>query len=684
MEVPVQLEPLLNSLPIQNPAGNLNRCLSHWINLTKNNFIINIIRNGYSMQFSSPPVLYDSVISNPKSSVKVQALAGEIQKHVASGAISPVTPSDSQFVWRVFTVPKNQGGFRMIIDLKPLNTHITKAHFRMEDREYIKSLIAPDDFMVSIDLKDAFFAIPLHRDSKKYVVFEFDNQRYQYNVLPFGLSSSPRIFSKVIKSAIAFLRSRGLKISFYLDDIFIANSSFDDLLHNLHVTLELLSNLGYTINKKKSNFIPSKTLKHLGFQWDSASMIVALPQEKIFKMKRLASKLLFSSCTVRALASFIGLLVSFNFAFYFAPLYYRLLQFCLLDHLKAPHSWEDQVSLSVEARSEVEWWWKCSPTEISPSPLTEFKPEISLFCDASLSGWGSTLSTGESTSGSWSEQESDFHINGLELKAITLSLLSFSKLLRDRKVLIHSDNKTAVFYLNKMGGTHSRTLCSLALRTWEVLRENNILARAVYIPGMDNISADFNSRVKLLHEYSISVETFSLLESFLNFNCSVDLFASRLNRKCNLYVSWKPDPFAFKVDAFSFPWPSCPYMFPPIPMISRCLEKFLQDRVSLGLLLTPAWSTLPSLPLILESLVDDPIFIPSSHLLGSLPTRHPFDLMGWCISANSAASADYQKKLRMRCSRVFPNQLYVHTSDTGNSLLTGLGEKGINVRFLSP
>ena len=96
--------------------------------------------------------------------------------------------------------------------------------------------------MVSIDLRDAFFSIPIHEDSKRFTCFEVGGVRYCYNVLPFGFSSSPRIFSKVLKVVISHLRARGIKISFYLDDIFICNADWNSLKAHLEYTMTLLEN----------------------------------------------------------------------------------------------------------------------------------------------------------------------------------------------------------------------------------------------------------------------------------------------------------------------------------------------------------------------------------------------------------------------------------------------------------
>ena len=136
--------------------------------------------------------------------------------------------------------------------------------FKMESIKDIKTLINRNAFMCSIDLTDAFFSIPLHDESRKFVTFEFDGHRYSFNVLPFGMNSSPRIFSKVLRLGIIHLRSLNIKVTQYYDDIFLCAASSSVLETIVHVIV-LLRNLGFHINFEKSSLVPSHTLLHLGY-----------------------------------------------------------------------------------------------------------------------------------------------------------------------------------------------------------------------------------------------------------------------------------------------------------------------------------------------------------------------------------------------------------------------------------
>ena len=569
-------------------AGNISRYLENWQKITSNNFILRIIKEGYKIQFDKNPEFPNSVISNPVSETKKLALEGEIARHLKSGAISKIQSKNDQLLSRVFTVPKPNGKVRMIIDLSMLNTQINHVHFKMEGLNSVKSIIHPSDFMSSIDLSDAFFSIPIHQESRKYLCFEFSGQRYQFNVLPFGMTSSPRIFTKILKPVIIYLRNLGIKIVSYLDDIFLCASTPTILSSNIKTALKLLCDLGFYPNYNKSNLIPSKKLFHLGFNWNSYDMTLSIPKEKVTKANDSASALLNNQPTLRSISAFIGLLNSFCPAFPYAPLYFRNLQFLQIEKIQSGLPWDSLVSLDPPSITNLEWWKDCK-FPLTSSPLHEIPFDVTLYTDASLSGWAGVLSTGSTVSGQWSSEESKLHINYLELKAILICFKSLTYLLENKNIQICCDNFSAVSFINKKGGTHSKLLCQLTLEFWSYLINNNITCSATHIPGSENNIADHFSRYSVSsHEYSLGKDSFDSIISLFNFRPSIDLFATRHNFKVEKFVSWQFDHLAYKTNAFSFQWPNNSYLFPPINLISKCIQKIINDKLENALLITPA------------------------------------------------------------------------------------------------
>ena len=81
----------------------------------------------------------------------------------------PPPPPQKGFISRMFLVPKKDGSYRPIIDLRQLNKFIRWEHFKMEGIHLVKDLLRQGDWMVKLDLKDAYFAVPIHQEYQQYL-----------------------------------------------------------------------------------------------------------------------------------------------------------------------------------------------------------------------------------------------------------------------------------------------------------------------------------------------------------------------------------------------------------------------------------------------------------------------------------------------------------------------------------
>ena len=120
-------------------------------------------------------------------------------------------------------------------------------------------------FMASVDLKDAFYTVPIHPFHQKYLKFCFDGTSYQHTCLPNGLASVPRIFTKLLKPVYATLHSMGHLNSGYIDDSHLQGDTVEDCQQNVGDTVTLFKRLGFFIHPEKSVFVPTQRLTFLGF-----------------------------------------------------------------------------------------------------------------------------------------------------------------------------------------------------------------------------------------------------------------------------------------------------------------------------------------------------------------------------------------------------------------------------------
>lgn len=539
------------------------------------------------------------------------------------GAISKNLPSKNNFLSPYFLATKPSGKKRFILNLKNLNNHILAPHFKLEDAKTVSKLLSKNCYLCSIDLQDAYFLLPIHCQYKKYLCFEFRNFHYQFNCLPFGLNIAPYIFTKLFKPVVSYLRLKGIFLVVYLDDILIIASSKSKCQKDTKTVMKLLKKLGFLINKEKSNLLPSQKIKYLGFIYNTVTMTRSLPQKKINSLEKIIKNLLKKSqVKIRDFARLVGSLVAACPAIKYGWMHMKALERNKYLGLKNNNkNYDKHMFISNASKLELKWWLTHLNND-QDIKVRDFALEI--YTDASTSGWGA-FCNGEKIHGFWDEREKQMHINCLEIKAAFYGLKSFTKKNRNIRVLLRIDNTTAISCINKGGSIKFLELNRVTKLLWDWCESRKLQIFASYIPSGENIEADTESRsLSVESEYELNdLEFKKIVYKFGVPN--IDLFATKLNSKCEKYVSWFPDPDSVSVDAFTLKWSKLFfYAFPPFQIISKVLEKIKQDRAT-GILVVPLWTAQPWFPLFNELLVEDTlIFLPRKDLLISpFRNEHP-------------------------------------------------------------
>ena len=198
---------------------------SNWRNLISDPWVLETIA-GYHLEFESVPIQLSLPRRPSFKEAKVQLTDEEVDKILNKGAIQIAPPCHEEFLSNLFLVPKKTGDMRPVINLKPLNKFVQKIHFKIENIQMASNFIARGDSTISIDLKDAYFSVPVFPPHQKYLRFMWKDQRYKFTCLPFGYSLAPRVFAKIFKPIVARLRLNGLRIVIFLDDILLVSTSY--------------------------------------------------------------------------------------------------------------------------------------------------------------------------------------------------------------------------------------------------------------------------------------------------------------------------------------------------------------------------------------------------------------------------------------------------------------------------
>ena len=476
-----------------------------WAQIGASAVVLNWVAEGVPIPFDSEPE--PRVFANPKFSDAENAfLKHELLLLEARGVVKRVKETP-HCVSPLKVVPKPNGKFRLICDLRYVNSHCNTPRFSSECVEILPELVRGGELAVTLDLRYGFYHFSIKPEFQKYLGFEYNGSWWVWCCLPFGLQCSPFYFHKCIRSVVEYLRDvHSLSLMAYVDDFFLCSSK-EKSQHDLRVLLDTLDELGLSVNVEKSCLTPSECVTYLGFEIHCASStrqpIITVPKSKIRKLKQDVSRALKRpSISARLLARIAGRCVSMLTAVFPAKLklrnVYRL--------LNSRSSWESLLPWSQGAIEDLTWWVSSLDSWNGRLLVPPAVCELQLSTDASGSGWGAVLSRPDCppASGFWDDRVSGESSNYRELLAVYLALISFRSLLVGKAVEVLSDNITTVAHINKFGSSNVR-LDSIAQGIWSFAFDNNISLVAHHIAGVLNTCPDTLSRVSARHEWVIVI-----------------------------------------------------------------------------------------------------------------------------------------------------------------------------------
>ena len=373
----------------------------------------------------------------------------------------------------------------------------------------------------------------------------------------------------------------------YLDDWLICSPSRRHAVSDTAAVVAHLQQLGLSLNVEKSQLNPSQQIIFLGVSLDSVTMLAGLSDQRIVNLYQCLSHFSGQS-SVRShdCQRLLGLMAAASQVVRLGLLHMRPIQRWYLS--RALHPVKDRnKSLLITSRClRARHWWN-TPQNLSRGvQLGRVCRREVLTTDASLSGWGAVLN-GVGAQGVWYPPWDSAHINVLELRTIYLSLCHFLPALKNKHVLVRTDNMSAIAYINHQGGLRSSALHSVAqtLLLWADKHLSSI--RAVHLPGSLNSAADLLSRGRPHpSEWRLHPAAVHLIWARFG-KARVDLFASKESAHCPLWFSLCGNKAPLGVDALAHVWPQgLLYAFPPTSLIPAVLEKTRRENLEV-LLVAP-------------------------------------------------------------------------------------------------
>ena len=413
--------------------ARLQQFWEKWEALRLSPKVVPILREGYTLPFRfrpyftrSPPVISNYV--NPqRQSHLLEALYQLTNKNVVE---SVANQNSLGFYNRLFLVPKTNNRWRLILDLSTLNTFLNTGSFKMETPETIRTSLQLGKWVTSIDSKDAYFHIPIHSQSRKYIVITF---LHPGSVLPV---QSPTLWSVHSTHGVHSGGQRGQTDGFTegykhppVPRRLVGESHIPPNLSAAYTDrgsclsrIGLASKRGEVRTGLKTGFqLHRLPVRPQGGQGQTHTRALAdLNRQDLVNSVRSG---------VSGLAVHVAhnsLLTATEKQVHQGRRHIGPIQWHLKNNWRVPESLEKVIPIPRSLHPHLRWWLEESSV-LPGQSLHPLKHALQIFTNASKEGWGAHLNEC-TTRGTWSVPESKLHINHLELKAVFLALKEFQDL----------------------------------------------------------------------------------------------------------------------------------------------------------------------------------------------------------------------------------------------------------------
>jgi len=354
--------------------------------------------------------------------------------------------------------------------------------------------------MAKADIESAFRLLPIHPQDFQLLGMKIGDKYFVDKALPMGASCSPALFEK-FSTFIEWVVKKEAStdnVTHYMDDFFLVGLSDENKQNSCAQLVSrfegVCEKLGVPLAKDKS-VGPVSKITYLGLEIDAANQLVAVPHEKLIKIKSKVDALLSASeVTLRELQSVIGSLSFICKAVSPGRAFLRRL-IDLTCGISKPWC---KLKLSVGAKKDLEMWRlflnHFNGSAIFPDQAWCHEADLEWFTDASAG-----IGCGGFFQGRWFQSKwpnakfKNKSIAWLEFFPIVVSVVLWGDLLIGKRIVIRSDNKAVVYIINKQTSKSPDIMKLVRFFVLQCLK-SNLGFCAKHIAGKQNNIADALSR----------------------------------------------------------------------------------------------------------------------------------------------------------------------------------------------
>jgi hypothetical protein len=510
-------------------------------------------------------------------------------------------------------VPKKGGLFRLILDLSRLNKYLVFPRFKYDNIDKVAGVFEKDDYVFAWDLKDGYWHQELHQGMHEYMCFEWNGELLYFACMPFGLAPACWVFTKLIRVAVDYWRSRGMSCLSYIDDGIGGSRGFRKTLSYRDMVIETLVDSGWFINWVKSHWELSKQADFIGYRISTEGLGYKEPSaSRVDKLAKGVDWLLKDrTVSARRVAQVAGYIVSLRPVFDPMALLFTKHMYIWISQVSESCGWDRRQVLDGQAREEVRVWKTWLPRWLRKPLWSDGVPPVWVQAqdasDKAVGGWlghlggmdlqtdfkgrshivgfPSTVLEAVGRLDAWDQEQSSTY---RELYALYFMIDSFKEVVRGSSILIQADNK-GVFYICSTGRSSVLVIHSLLVKLFWMCLDYGIAWDIVWLPRELNQRADDLSKFVDVDDWRIGDRVWDRVQSYFGpFTC--DRFAANGNNLLDCFCALHWCPGVWFVDCFSGSWEQGFSWWNPNPKeVPRILLKVRKDRAQ-GALLLPVWA----------------------------------------------------------------------------------------------
>lgn len=485
-------------------------------------FILQGIVFGFRVIDENCNVTYNIKRQRSSSAGENEIIESRLQAELHNGLLIEVDKPPA-CVHGIFVVPKDDGGGRTVIDCsKPDSGSVNNytagvaPKFKYLGIDDVVDLLERNDYLASIDIKDAYRAVQIHPDHRtlqglRWLFNGNTSETYLMDGrLCMGLSSSPYIFTRLSNFIVRCAGRDGVsRVINYLDDFCIIGRTEDETTCCQQRLLAILRRLGFFISFKKL-ISPSKKIRFLGIDVNSETLELTLPDDKLLKLRQTLNLFLGrKKATRRELERLAGYLAHCAKVTRGGRTFSRRV-YDLICTLQKPFY---KARLNAGFRSDITWWAKfASKFNGKAGMLGKFAAIASVYSDASNWGLGAThgndwlVAAFEGEADQLLESEMGHHhvrlpggvqvehINVKEMRGVLEGAIRWAPSWGDSEIIFITDSAVVQAALNT-GRSRSSGIMAMLRQLFWLAVENNFTFVSTYINTTVNVVCDALSRL---------------------------------------------------------------------------------------------------------------------------------------------------------------------------------------------